>query len=105
MFSVNYQPKVLHVAINNLMNSEDGSYAGVIYHAQSVFDKVNTMAERLYEEFFQPDSSCKLICINTEMGPGELMKVFGKQFGAEGCISIGGTIAPFTIPSLKCTAF
>ncbi len=99
MLTINFNLKVLHIAINvNPELLEDKLvHTGIVYNTKSVFSKVNTSAEGKYADFFQSKKLFKIICVETEMGPGEMVKLLEKKFNAKKTSLTGGMIASFTI--------
>lgn len=100
MFTVDYTPKILHVAIKGLeyrvVPTNSDSENGLIYMPENVFSKVNTTSERMYHDFFKKGESHIVIPLETEQGPGELVKTLNKEFGIEYCMVVGGITAPFS---------
>jgi hypothetical protein len=98
MFDVSYTPKVLHVAINRVM--ERSVFKGIIYDPRAVLSQKDESARRHYDEFFLSKAEYQIICLDTEMVPGELVKIFEQEFECRNFVIIGGMIAPFTITGL-----
>lgn len=96
LFSLDFREKVLHIAIANHDN-KSGVREGLIYLPSAVYSKINTTSEHLFEEYFAANPASKLICIRTEMGPGEFANVLRKKFRAQHTIHVGGVIAPIEI--------
>jgi len=102
MFSsmLDYNEKSLQVAIKDLRGRETDSEGfprdnGLIYDLRKVFAKINDYAETIFGEFFEQGGIYRVAPVVAEAGPGELVKEFGKQFGIENTMCIGGIVAPF----------
>jgi len=99
MLVANFSKKVTHVAVSTVATkNKTPVHKGLIFIPSEVFGKINETAEDYFSEFFLP-GQYKLVCLTTEMGPGELGRVFQKRFGTECNMWIGGILAPFTIKS------
>ncbi|MES2215837.1 MAG: hypothetical protein V4481_00890 [Patescibacteria group bacterium] len=100
---LDYSKKVLHIGICSNQTKEEGVtvHQGLIFSPPAVFSKVNTHAEDIFAEFFLPQHQYRLTCLITEMGPGELVRVFDKKIGVIHSLTIGGMVAPFAVQPAK----
>ena len=99
MFNLDYSKKVLHIVINTTPTTKNRTlmHEGIIMLPDQVFSKINTSAEHYFAEFFKPGHQFKTACLETEMGPGELVTLLREKFNSETSSWIGGIIARFTI--------
>ncbi|MFA6554182.1 MAG: hypothetical protein WCS89_01610 [Candidatus Paceibacterota bacterium] len=104
MLDVYFSKKMIHVAVN-ITPDETSKHQGLIFSPKDVFSKINDRAEDWFAEFFLAGQQYKLVCLQTEMGPVELARVFEKHFGIKCSMIISGIIAPFSLKPANLDSF
>ena len=105
MFSVNYEPNVLHVALRDLedrvFSQKEIEYGardsnGLVYNPELVFSKIHRTSERMYADLFKKGQQVVVVPLETEQSPRELVKTLNSEFGVDYCMAVDGITAKFT---------